>query len=83
VSTIDGESLIKIAIHSFEKSRHIESAMVSSRRTSELATMKHSAYILSRSVGSHVRKTRPAGLSRNSGCGFCGGTGTNCEACEL
>jgi len=27
-----GESLIKIAIHSFEKSRQIESAMVPSRR---------------------------------------------------
>ena len=42
----------------------------------------HSAY--SESVSWVERPIgEPGGPSRNFVCGFCGGTGKNCEACEL
>ena len=51
-------------------------------RSRDTAHVLHSAYSESVSwVAWPIGETSRA--SRNFVCGFCGGTGTNCEACEL
>jgi len=46
-------------------------------------TLIHSAYSESVSWVAWPIGEASRGPSRNFVCGFCGGTGTNCEACEL
>jgi len=55
----------------------------STMASAKISRLLNTQRIRSRSVRPHGRRARPAEPRQNFGCGLYGGTGTNCEACEL